>query len=182
MVGANFFEQALRVAEEIGYDLRKAQALSIVARSLSQASMPNQFSVYLDQAIFSHGVWKDLIPEWQQSLVDHQPQRLDLIRNSLGLFPFDMEIGFTGVCCLVQALIVNRQLNEADAIIRQCPQLELPLLTEDKNRWAYDNLEEWIEAVDDEDDREEIRLWARKVKKGKMTPAEFDERVQSNFG
>jgi tetratricopeptide (TPR) repeat protein len=39
------------------------------------------------------------------------------------------------------------------------------------------NLEEWIEEVGDEDDREQIELWAKQVIKGKITEEEFGERV-----
>ncbi len=35
------------------------------------------------------------------------------------------------------------------------------------------NLEDWIEEIPDEDDRDQIRLWARQVAKGKMSEADF---------
>jgi predicted dinucleotide-utilizing enzyme len=40
------------------------------------------------------------------------------------------------------------------------------------------NLEGWIEEVVDEDDREQIELWAKQVAKGKITEEEFEERVK----
>jgi tetratricopeptide (TPR) repeat protein len=40
------------------------------------------------------------------------------------------------------------------------------------------NLSEWIDQIQDEDDREEIELLARKVAKGKMTEQEFGERLK----
>jgi len=43
---------------------------------------------------------------------------------------------------------------------------------------AYSNLEEWIEEVVDEDDRDQIELWAKQVLKGKITEEEFGERVK----
>ena len=39
------------------------------------------------------------------------------------------------------------------------------------------NLEEWINSIPDEDDREQIRLWSRQVAKGKMTEQEFGGKV-----
>jgi hypothetical protein len=39
------------------------------------------------------------------------------------------------------------------------------------------NLEEWINTITDEDDREQIRLWSRQVAKGKMTEQEFGGKV-----
>lgn len=40
------------------------------------------------------------------------------------------------------------------------------------------NLEEWIAEVEDEDDIDQIRLWAKQVAKGKMTEEEFGENVK----
>jgi predicted dinucleotide-utilizing enzyme len=40
------------------------------------------------------------------------------------------------------------------------------------------NLEEWIEKVADEDDRDQIELWAKQVLKGKITEEEFGDRVK----
>ena len=40
------------------------------------------------------------------------------------------------------------------------------------------NVEEWIEQVGDEDDREQIELWAKQVVKGKITEEEFGENVK----
>jgi hypothetical protein len=40
------------------------------------------------------------------------------------------------------------------------------------------NLEVWIEEVADEDDREQIELWAKQVLKGKITEEEFGDRVK----
>lgn len=39
------------------------------------------------------------------------------------------------------------------------------------------NLETWLHEIADEDDREQIELWARQVAKGKITEEEFGERV-----
>ncbi len=40
------------------------------------------------------------------------------------------------------------------------------------------NVEEWLFEIDDEDDREEILLWAKKVSKGKMTEDEFGVKLR----
>jgi len=40
------------------------------------------------------------------------------------------------------------------------------------------NFEEWIEQVGDEDDREQIELWAKQVVKGKITEEEFGELIK----
>jgi tetratricopeptide (TPR) repeat protein len=40
------------------------------------------------------------------------------------------------------------------------------------------NLEEWLHEIPDEDDREQITLWARQVVKGRLTESEFAERLK----
>jgi tetratricopeptide (TPR) repeat protein len=40
------------------------------------------------------------------------------------------------------------------------------------------NLEEWLHEIPDEDDREQITLWARRVAKGRLTESEFAERLK----
>jgi hypothetical protein len=49
---------------------------------------------------------------------------------------------------------------------------------EDENRGTF-NLESWIHEIADEDDRDQIELWAMKVARGKMTEDEFNERVKN---
>jgi predicted dinucleotide-utilizing enzyme len=43
---------------------------------------------------------------------------------------------------------------------------------------AYSNLDEWIEEVEDEDDKQQIEIWARQVVKGRITEEEFGENVK----
>ena len=40
------------------------------------------------------------------------------------------------------------------------------------------NMDEWIDFIEDEDEQAQILLWAKMVKKGKMTPEEFSQKVQ----
>jgi hypothetical protein len=39
------------------------------------------------------------------------------------------------------------------------------------------NFDDWIDDIPDEDDRDQIRLWARQVTKGRLSEAEFAEKV-----
>jgi hypothetical protein len=41
------------------------------------------------------------------------------------------------------------------------------------------NLDTWLHEITDEDDREQIELWAKQVAKGKITEEEFGERVKN---
>jgi hypothetical protein len=40
------------------------------------------------------------------------------------------------------------------------------------------NVENWIQEIEDENDREDILGWAEKVSVGKMTEEKFQERIQ----
>ena len=51
-------------------------------------------------------------------------------------------------------------------------------IPEETSGYAYQRLNEWLDDVEDEDDSDQIELWARKVKKGKMTEKEFEEKVK----
>ena len=44
--------------------------------------------------------------------------------------------------------------------------------------YTYAKLDSWIDRLEDEDDQDDIRSWARRVKKGRLTKDEFEERVQ----
>jgi len=43
----------------------------------------------------------------------------------------------------------------------------------------YSNMAEWIQQIDDEDDREQIDLWAKHVVKGKITEEQFNVHVKA---
>jgi hypothetical protein len=94
----------------------------------------------------------------------------------------------------VESLLQNYALN---LVMMGNPSLEL---TDRLNRtlniqWALDiavqfpktetkfrlstNLESWLHEIADEDDREQIELWAKQVSKGKISEEEFGERVES---
>jgi hypothetical protein len=40
------------------------------------------------------------------------------------------------------------------------------------------NLSEWLHEITDEDDREQIELWAKQVAKGKFTEEEFEIKIK----
>ncbi len=45
--------------------------------------------------------------------------------------------------------------------------------------YGYSNLSDWINSIEDEDDKEQIELWIKKVEKGKMSEEEFDNEINS---
>lgn len=48
--------------------------------------------------------------------------------------------------------------------------------------YSLEDMNGWIETVEDEDDRDQIELWARRVKKGKLTEEKFSKRVEELIG
>ncbi len=44
------------------------------------------------------------------------------------------------------------------------------------------NLEEWIDKISDEDDQEQVRLWARQVAKGKLSELTFKDNLVKIMG
>jgi len=44
--------------------------------------------------------------------------------------------------------------------------------------YSYANHNDWINEIEDEDDRYEIAGWQRRVEKGKMTEEEFEEKLR----
>jgi hypothetical protein len=42
---------------------------------------------------------------------------------------------------------------------------------------SSNNLREWLHEIQDEDDRDQIELWAKQVSKGKISEVEFEERL-----
>jgi hypothetical protein len=41
------------------------------------------------------------------------------------------------------------------------------------------NLQDWVHAIADEDDRDQVLLWAKQVAKGKITEADFGEKIKA---
>jgi hypothetical protein len=43
---------------------------------------------------------------------------------------------------------------------------------------SFSNLIDWIDQIEDEDDRDQVSLWAKQVAKGKMNESEFEEKIK----
>jgi hypothetical protein len=43
---------------------------------------------------------------------------------------------------------------------------------------SFSNLSDWIDQIEDEDDRDQVSLWAKQVAKGKMNESEFDYKIK----
>ena len=67
---------------------------------------------------------------------------------------------------------LNRSLNIQWAI-----DIAAHFSKEETNARLSTNLDSWLQQIADEDDREEIALWAKQVAKGKISEEEFAERI-----
>jgi len=47
--------------------------------------------------------------------------------------------------------------------------------------YSFSKMDQWISDIQDEDDREQIELWAKRVEKGKLTEAEFEQKVRKHL-
>jgi hypothetical protein len=68
---------------------------------------------------------------------------------------------------------LNRSLN-----IQWALDIKATLPGQESSLRLSTNLDEWLHDIADEDDREQISLWARQVAKGRMTEQEFNDRAR----
>lgn len=68
---------------------------------------------------------------------------------------------------------LNRTLNTQWAI-----DIAAQFSKEETNTRLSTNLDTWLHEIADQDDRDQIELWAKQVAKGKITEEEFGERVR----
>jgi hypothetical protein len=124
-----------------------------------------------------------------------------LLGIALNMTPFDCDITFlfkyfsmadVDTICIEQAL----QLYFLNDFIFNTPSIEMiNRFNKTLNiQWALDiiskfskdeslvrsssNLTDWIKQIQDEDDRDQISLWAKKVAKGKISESEFEEKIK----
>jgi hypothetical protein len=69
---------------------------------------------------------------------------------------------------------LNRTLN-----IQWALDIAAQLPKEESSTRLSTNLDTWLHEIEDEDDREQIELWAKQVAKGKITEEELGERVKN---
>jgi len=132
---------------------------------------------YLNNTKLSYYGWIGLINFIQSYVSDDIETSKLYYRLLFHYYPFATERAFSGVYNFIKFLIKAGQKRTVYSIIRQCPQLELGLLFPDKH--CYSNLPEWIDTIEDEEQKAQIKLWTIQVQKGKMTESEFEKNVNN---
>ena len=182
---AGEYIRALEIAARIddGYD--KADALRRIAKILTKTHDFAVFNTYLQSFSASNEVWESLLPEWQELLVTHSTNPFELLRQSFIYHPFNTKVATSGIYSFLIGLLRTENMDLFYEIIRHCPQLELDFLLPQEEsahiKYSYSDYESWIDTVEDEDDREQIELWARRVEKGKLSEEEFEQEVRDLF-
>jgi tetratricopeptide (TPR) repeat protein len=173
-----FLQEAFKAAETIGKASDRCNSLSTIASAIAQAGDEDLFNKYFKDSKLQQGVLTKVVPDWLEALIEYQPSRMDLLRKSMCHCILDKEMAYEGAYHFIHGLILNKKLKTVSAIVRKCPQLGLDfLLDAGEPKQTYDNLDEWIDDLKNEDDQGKIMLWEREVEKGKMTVETFDRKV-----
>ena len=127
------FEQALEVADTVDEGEMRAEVLSKIAEAFAAAEevemATNQFSKFE----LSRDAWVQYLSDWRTALLHYErttrsPHLRKSLRKSFTLYPFDLEVSFSGIYTLVQAHVQAGTMEYARAIVRQCPELGLDIL------------------------------------------------------
>ena len=168
-------EKSLEVANSISDDRTKSRALLEISKVLIKQNRASYIHTFLAQNPASSVFYQSFIPSYQLEL------DVPYIRKSSLFSPFSYQITEGTVMNLIRKHYKDGKDDYAHAIIRQCPQLGLDYLLpveSERPAYTYATWKSWIDSVEDEDDQDDIRSWARRVKKGKMTEDDFEERVR----
>lgn len=175
--------RALKLVESIEDARHKSRALSSLAKSISGTSSDDIFVDYLQDASLSSECWNGILPSWRSGLVEKSTSPFSLLRQSMRYYPFDSPLAYDGVRSLHLAHLKSGNRAAFDAIIHQCPQLELNfLLSSDGKSYSYEAMVEWIGSIQDEEKKSEIQGLAGRVKRGKMSAEEFESEVKEILG
>jgi len=170
------FSRLLNVASEISIDSKKSEALYIILIYFGFKNEPFLFENFLSTALWTNPVWEKTIPTWQQALLNTDQAYLPFLRRSLGYYAFHREIAYGGVFRFLSGLYKTGKIDEAETVIRYCPQLEMDFLLPEPEHDGrnYANLDEWLDDLEDEDTQGKIAVWAHRVGSGRMTEEDFN--------
>ncbi len=109
----------------------------------------------------------DLIPQWIPSLMEDISYSKELIGKVLMLYA-------------AYVRFMKEENKKSREILKKLNEvIEISdWLEEEDICYSYDNIDEWINQIEDEDDKAEIDAWISKVQKGKMAKEKFEEKVK----
>jgi len=170
------FEQALDAALTIDNLSVRAYATKKMAEQKAQDHRAEAFAQYFPQIELSHDGWTDLLSTWREALLEHTDEPRPLLRQSFTLYPFDAEAAAEGVHSLIQAHVQVGAMDHAEAIARECPELELDMLVPEPDPPIPEGCDPETlpprlkEAFDNH---------VEDYKAGRLGDTEFEERVSS---
>jgi len=145
-----------------------------IAEKRAKEGQTEAFARHLPQIELFDDGWTDVLSTWRGALLEHSDDPRPLLRQSFLLYPFDTETAAEGAYSLVQAHVQAGAMDHAEAIARECPELELDVLMRehDSGRDPDDLPEDLREQYDKLADLRET---------GMLDEEEFDEKAGALF-
>jgi tetratricopeptide (TPR) repeat protein len=124
----SIFEEARAAAREIDDNRSRAATFSRVTMRHVKAGLAHAVADYLPSIELAREGWILILSSWRETLVGHKETPSSLLRQSLMLYPFDVETATKGVYALVQAHAQAGTIKYVEAIARECPELGLDVV------------------------------------------------------
>ena len=176
--------ELIELIEELIEDITKAGLINDLSKKISQyEKKENNFHLYrnfindyLLTSDKSNMFYISFLNEYQNSLVS-----LFDFRSTLLYFPFNLKSTYDSLYHFITMLYEADQIQTAHNIIRNIPELELELFLPSifDLSLSFNNLNTWISNILDQDDRKQVELWSKRVKKGTETSEWFDQQIKT---
>ncbi len=167
-----------RWAQGVVQDSYRADVLKVLASAVTRIGQPSLVEDCLSDDSLGSTWGPTFLRIWRQCLLEHD-EPLPLIRRSLARWSSEALAASEGVRALMNGLASAGLGEQVDAIISTCPDLGLDWLRASRREHA--NLHDWLGQLADPDDRADVKSWARRVDKRRMSAAEFTRRVDELF-
>ncbi|PQJ36783.1 hypothetical protein BSZ35_00060 [Salinibacter sp. 10B] len=164
---------AIDVAVSIADLSKRVAAIREIAEQQAEAGQADSFAQHMPQIELPHDGWTDFLTTWRETLLEHTDEPRPLLRQSLTQHPFDVKAAAEGVYSLVQAHVQAGAIDYAEAIAKECPELELNVLISEESEREPDDL-----APERQEQYDQL---ANLRDQGLLREEEFEEKVQALF-
>ena len=149
-----------------------------IAEKQAEDDQADAFADHLPTLELLHSGWTDFLSTWREALLEHEEDPRTLLRQSLTLYPFDAEAAAEGAYSLVQAHVQAGAMDLAEAIARECPELDLDVLVSEPGTPIP-------EGCDPDDlpvrQRAEYDTYVELYEEGTLDDAAFESKVEELF-
>lgn len=122
-----------------------------------------------------------VMSSYQTALIKSHRDNSSLLRFSAQFDALSVHGAWSSVASLLGLHVRSDRVDHVNAITTACADYGLTVLkdlfTGEPHGFHLTNLQQWIDTIADEDDRDQILLWARRVRKGTMSEEEFHSSV-----